>query len=179
MSKRPFILFGFLALVCVLVLPFIALGKEGDEEAGDGQGRLAGPAPRRTSSRPTAAPATRSPPPAPTASSGPNLDQLLVPSGTNSAQLYEGNADPRHARRSQCGIGGRMPQGILEEEEAQQAAAFVAAYAGQIGKGPVVDTADRQAARAHPPAERTRAALATRRCRLLKRCACACTYLLD
>ena len=41
-----------------------------------------------------------------------------------------------------CGIGGRMPKGILEEEEAQQVAQFVAAYAGQIGKGPVVNTAD-------------------------------------
>ena len=40
-----------------------------------------------------------------------------------------------------CGIEGRMPQGILEQEEAQQVAIFVAAYAGQIGKGPVVDTA--------------------------------------
>ena len=41
-----------------------------------------------------------------------------------------------------------MPKGILEPEEAQQAAIFVAAYAGQIGKGPVVDTAGVEAARA-------------------------------
>ena len=36
-----------------------------------------------------------------------------------------------------------MPKGILGGEEAKQAAVFVAAYAGQIGKGPVVDTAER------------------------------------
>jgi hypothetical protein len=35
-----------------------------------------------------------------------------------------------------------MPRGILEEGEARDVAQFVAAYAGQIGKGPVVDTAD-------------------------------------
>ena len=32
-----------------------------------------------------------------------------------------------------------MPKEILIGEEAEEAAAFVAAYAGQIGKGPVVD----------------------------------------
>ena len=33
-----------------------------------------------------------------------------------------------------------MPKEILIGEEAQDVSAFVAAYAGQIGKGPVVDT---------------------------------------
>ena len=46
-----------------------------------------------------------------------------------------------------CGIEGRMPKGILEPEEAKEVATFVAAYAGQIGKGPVVDTAGRHASR--------------------------------
>ena len=32
MSKRPFIVFGLFAVLCVLVIPFIALGKEGDED---------------------------------------------------------------------------------------------------------------------------------------------------
>ena len=35
-----------------------------------------------------------------------------------------------------------MPKGILLGEEAQDVAAFVAAYAGQIDKGPTVDTDD-------------------------------------
>ena len=42
----------------------------------------------------------------------------------------------------QCGLGGRMPKAILEEEEAREVAQFVAAYAGQIDKGPVVNIAD-------------------------------------
>ena len=75
---------------------------------------------------------------------GPNLDQLLVPSGTNSAELYDGNAT-RVLQAVLCGVppgGARMPRGILEEEEAKEVAQFVGAYAGQIGKGPVVDTSE-------------------------------------
>jgi mono/diheme cytochrome c family protein len=33
MSKRPFVLFGIVAALCLLVIPFIALGKEGDQGA--------------------------------------------------------------------------------------------------------------------------------------------------
>ena len=56
---------------------------------------------------------------------------------------YEGNAT-RVLTAVECGLGGRMPKGILEEAEGQQVAQFVAAYAGQIGKGPVVDIADQK-----------------------------------
>jgi mono/diheme cytochrome c family protein len=140
MSKRPFIVFGIFAVICVLVLPFIALGKEGDEEAGtvkvasqdlDAKDLFAN---NCGTCHTLAAAGTDG-------VVGPNLDDLLVPSGTNTAELYEGNAS-RVLLAVQCGIGGRMPKGILEEEEARQVAQFVAAYAGQIGKGPVIDTAD-------------------------------------
>ena len=43
-----------------------------------------------------------------------------------------------------------MPEGILLGEEAKEVAAFVAAYAGQIGKGPTVDT--ETAPKPDPPA---------------------------
>ena len=33
-SKRPFIVFGIFAAICLLALPIFALGKEGDEDAG-------------------------------------------------------------------------------------------------------------------------------------------------
>jgi mono/diheme cytochrome c family protein len=140
MSKRPFILFGLFAAICLLVIPLIALGKEGDEDAGTVQvesrdreaqdmfGTNCG------TCHTLAAAGTDG-------VVGPDLDELLVPGGSNTAQLYEGNA-ARVLNAVQCGIGGRMPKGILEEEEAQQVAQFVAAYAGQIGKGPVVNTAD-------------------------------------
>ena len=68
MSKRPFVIFGLLAAICVLAIPIIALGKEGGDDAGtvqvaeedrDAQALFA----------PTAAAATHSPQAAPTASS--------------------------------------------------------------------------------------------------------------
>jgi mono/diheme cytochrome c family protein len=137
-SKRPFILFGLFAAICLLVIPFIALGKEGDENAGtveveahdrDAQELFANNC--GTCHRLAAAGTD--------GVVGPDLDDLLVPSGTNTAELYEGNAS-RVLQAVQCGLEGRMPSGILEEEEAREVAQFVAAYAGQIGKGPVVDT---------------------------------------
>ena len=152
MSKRPFIVFGLFAAICLLVIPFIALGKEGDEDAGDGPGRLAGPRGARTCSPTTAAPATRSPPRAPTASSGPNLDELLVPSGTNTRRALRGQRHPRaaggHVRRSQ----GRMPKGILEEEEAQEVAAVRRRLRRPDRQGPGGRHRRRAAARAPAPA---------------------------
>jgi mono/diheme cytochrome c family protein len=137
-SNRPFILFAIFAALCVLVIPIVALGKEGDEDAGtvqvqpqdrDAQDIFA----TNCGTCHTLAAAGTD------GVVGPNLDQLLVPSGTNTAELYNGNSS-RVLNAVQCGISGRMPKGILEEEEAQQVAQFVAAYAGQIGKGPVTDT---------------------------------------
>jgi mono/diheme cytochrome c family protein len=140
MSTRTFVLFGIFAAICIVALPWIALGKEGDENA----------ATVKVASRDQEAKdmfATNCGPCHTLAAAGtdgvvgPNLDELLVPSGINSAESYDANAG-RVMQAVTCGIEGRMPQGILEEEEAKQVATFVAAYAGQIDKGPVVDTAD-------------------------------------
>jgi len=141
-SKRSFIWFGILAALCILVLPIIALGKEGDESSGAVQVASADQdakdifATNCGTCHTLAAAGTDG-------VVGPDLDELLVPSGTNSESLYAGNAT-RVLQAIECGVGGRMPKGILEEEEGQQVAKFVAAYAGQIGKGPVVDTADQK-----------------------------------
>ncbi len=140
MSKRPLIVFGLFAAICILVIPYIALGKEGDENAATV--KVASQDVESTdlfsnncgTCHTLAAAGTDG-------IVGPDLDELLVPSGTNTAELYEGNAG-RVLNAVQCGIEGRMPRGILEEEEARKVAQFVAAYAGQIDKGPVVDTAD-------------------------------------
>ena len=141
MSKRPFIVFGLFAVLCVLVIPFIALGKEGDENSGAVQ-----VASQDTDAKDMFATNCGTCHTLAAAGTdgvvGPNLDQLLVPSGTNTEELYQGNATRVLIARSSaaCARGGRMPKGILEEEEAREVAQFVAAYAGQIGKGPVVDT---------------------------------------
>jgi mono/diheme cytochrome c family protein len=139
MSKRPFVIFGIFAALCVLAIPFVALGKEGDENAGNVQVASRDLAAKDLfanncgTCHTLAAAGTDG-------IVGPNLDELLVPSAINSEQLYEGNAT-RVMQAVTCGIDGRMPRGILEEAEAKQVAQFVAAYAGQIGEGPVVDTA--------------------------------------
>lgn len=148
MSKRPIIVFGLFAAICILVIPFIALGKEGDE----------GAAPVKVASQDIdakdlfsnncgtchtlAAAGTDG-------VVGPDLDQLLVTSGSNSPEQYEGIYS-RVLLPVSCGIQGRMPKAIVLGEDAQDVASFVAAYAGQIGKGSTVDTST--AARPEPPA---------------------------
>ncbi|MGH2952166.1 MAG: c-type cytochrome [Solirubrobacterales bacterium] len=139
MSKRPFVIFGLFAVLCVLVLPFWALGKEGDEDAAtvdvaatdeDGKSIFAT---NCGTCHQLAAAGTDG-------VVGPNLDDLLVPTGANSAEQFEAIYQ-RVLSAVSCGIEGRMPKEILIGEEAQEAAAFAAAYAGQIDKGPTVDTA--------------------------------------
>jgi mono/diheme cytochrome c family protein len=138
MSKWPFVVFGIFAVICVLVIPFIALGEEGDEQAGGVAVAARDQAAKdlifeNCGQCHTLAAAGID------GVVGPNLDELLVPSGANSAQMYEG-LYTRVLQAVTCGVEGRMPEGILGGEEAQSAAAFVAAYAGQIGKGPTLDT---------------------------------------
>jgi mono/diheme cytochrome c family protein len=143
MSKRPFIVFGLFAAICILVIPIWALGKEGDENSGAVQVASEDRDAKDMfftncgTCHTLAAAGTDG-------VVGPNLDQLLVPSGTNSAELYDGNTT-RVLQAVLCGVppgGARMPRGILEEEEAQEVAQFVGAYAGQIGKGPVIDISE-------------------------------------
>jgi mono/diheme cytochrome c family protein len=142
MSKTPFVIFGIFAAVCVLVLPFLALGKEGDEEAA-----IVKVADRDQAAKELfAANCGRCHTLAAAGTEGvvgPDLDQRLVPTGINDANRYEGIYS-QVLTAVTCGIppgGGTMPQGILEGENAQRVAQFVAAYAGQIDKGPTVDTA--------------------------------------
>jgi mono/diheme cytochrome c family protein len=139
MNKTPFILFGIFAAICVLVIPIVALGKEGGEDAATvkvaSQDRDAQElfATNCGTCHTLAAGGTDG-------VVGPNLDMLLVPSAVNSDQQFDG-ISTRVMRAVTCGLAGRMPRGILEPAEAQEVAKFVAAYASQIGAGPTVDTA--------------------------------------
>jgi mono/diheme cytochrome c family protein len=136
-SKRPFIVFAVFAAICLIVLPLMALGKEGDERAANVEVAATDVEGKELFDNncgychTLAAAGTDG-------VVGPNLDDLLIVTGTNSAEQYEGSYS-RVLRAVNCGLGGRMPKEILIGEEAEEAAAFVAAYAGQIGKGPVVD----------------------------------------
>ncbi len=139
MSKRPFVLFGLFAAICLIGLPIIALGKEGDSSAAtvevaaqdeDGKDLFAN---NCGACHKLAAAGTDG-------VVGPDLDDILVTGGENSAEQYAGTYS-RVLRAVTCGVGGRMPEGILVGEEAKDVATFVAAYAGQIGGGPTLDTA--------------------------------------
>ncbi len=138
MSKRPFYVFGIFAAVCLLVLPIFALGKEGEQQAAlvqvdpqDQEGRDLF-ANNCGSCHTLAAAGTDG-------VVGPNLDDLIAPTGVNDASAFEGGYAIALNAVS-CGIDGRMPKEILIGEEAKQVSAFVAAYAAQLDKGPVVDT---------------------------------------
>jgi mono/diheme cytochrome c family protein len=138
MSKGPFVIFGVFAAICMIVIPYLALAKEGGEDASpvavasqDEGGKdlfINNCGPCHT----LAAAGTDG-------VVGPNLDDLLAPSGTGN---FEGNA-ARALTAVTCGAGtGRMPEGILQGENAEEVAAFVGAYAGQVGEGaePLGDT---------------------------------------
>jgi mono/diheme cytochrome c family protein len=139
MSKKPFIVFGIFAALCLLVLPFFALGKEGDQGAAVVQVE-----PRDQDAKQLFADNCGACHTLAAAGTdgvvGPDLDALLVTSGANSAEQYDGIYS-RVITAVSCGLGGRMPKDIVLGEEAKEVASFVAAYAGQIGKGPTVDTA--------------------------------------
>jgi cytochrome c551/c552 len=138
MSKRPFVLFGLFAAVCLVGLPFWALAKEGEESAAtvevaerDQEAKTLF-ATNCGACHTLAAAGTDG-------VVGPSLDELLVPTGSNSADQFEAIYG-RVIQAVTCGIEGRMPKEILIGEEAIEASAFAAAYAGQIDKGPTVDT---------------------------------------
>jgi mono/diheme cytochrome c family protein len=149
MSKGPFVIFGVFAAICLIVIPYLALAKGGGEGAApievagyDEDGKelfVNNCGPCHT----LAAAGTEG-------VVGPNLDDLLAPGGN---ATFEGSYQ-RALNAVTCGFGrGRMPAGILQGENAQQVAAFVGAYAGQVGEdaGPLADT--REGELGDPPEE--------------------------
>jgi mono/diheme cytochrome c family protein len=150
MSKRPFVIFGIFAAICVIVIPYFAFAKEGDEQAAtvevadtdsDAKELFASTCGYCHTLAAAGGDGVV----------GPNLDETLAPTGINSAEQFEGNYS-RVLQAVNCGVSGRMPKSILIGQEAEDVSAFVAAYAGQIGKGPTVplETADRPPFQAPP-----------------------------
>ncbi len=165
MSKNPILIFA--ALVAVVgVIAWQAFAKEGSEEAaavpvdsGDKRSQEIF-ADNCGSCHTLAAGGTDG-------VVGPNLDEILPtqvapPDGTPkevaeaNLQAYDGTYG-RVLTAVVCGLGGRMPAGILQDSDAQDIAGFVAAYAGQLGEdqGPLVPPDERQTP---PPEECTGAA---------------------
>jgi mono/diheme cytochrome c family protein len=138
MSKRTFIVFGLLIVVLAVVIPWLAFRSKGDAETGDQ--KVAADLKGGQSLFQTNCGTCHALYSAGTDGNyGPNLDELLAPSGAPSGptaadtiKATEGrvlNAIERGVDSSTT--PGRMPGGILNESQAKEVAAFVAATAGE------------------------------------------------
>jgi mono/diheme cytochrome c family protein len=154
MSKTPLTIFGLL-VVLVAVIVFLALDKAGSEGAApvpvEPQDEAAKQIFATNCGRchTLAAGGTEG-------VVGPNLDQILAlpaaPSTGSAADVAKANEQTylttytRVLSAVTCGRSGRMPKGILQESDAREVAAFVAAYAGQLspGQGPLVPPGQRK-----------------------------------
>jgi mono/diheme cytochrome c family protein len=122
--KRPIVMFIVLAAICLVVLPFWALQTKGGADASpeasvppaDQQGLQLFQI-NCGACHTLAAAGTDG-------KIGPNLDQLLA-TGARSRDTVKSNYD-RVLSAVQNGIGGRMPKGLVQGEQAKIVAHFVA-----------------------------------------------------
>ena len=124
MSKRPFVIFGTFAVICLVALPFWALAKEGSSDASP-EGSV--PASDQQglelfqincgACHTLAAAGTEG-------VVGPDLD-LRLGGAAKSADTVSGNQTIVYNAVTQ-GLGGRMPKGILQGPQAKAVAQFVA-----------------------------------------------------
>jgi mono/diheme cytochrome c family protein len=137
MSKKTFVVFGLLVLVLAAVIPWLAFRADGD--AANAQ-----PVPSNLKSGQSLfetncgtchtlyAAGTDG-------NFGPNLDELLAPAGPPEGPTAADTIKATEGRvlnAVEVGVDssttpGRMPGGILNEEQAKEVAAFVAATAGE------------------------------------------------
>jgi len=131
--KRPIVMFVVLAAICLVLLPFWALQSKGGADASP---EASVPAANQQglqifqincgACHTLAAAGTDG-------KIGPNLDQLLA-TGAKSPTVVKGNYT-RVLKAVTGGIGGRMPKGLVQGEQAQTVAKFVANNAAYIGGG--------------------------------------------
>jgi mono/diheme cytochrome c family protein len=137
MSKRTFIVFGLLILILAVVIPWLAFRSKGDAETGDQ--KVAADLKSGQSLFQTNCGTCHTLYSAGTDGNyGPNLDELLAPSGPPtgpSAAAAVKATESRVLTAVEEGVDGttpgRMPGGILNEEQAKEVAKFVAATAGE------------------------------------------------
>src|SRR3954451_12010242 len=138
MSKRTFIWFGILMVVLAVVIPFAIFRCKGD--ASNGDQKVASNLKDGQSLFQTNCGTCHTLYSAGTDGNyGPNLDELLAPSGppsgSTAAATIKG-VEGRVLNAVENGVDssttpGRMPGGILNEEQAQEVAEFVAHTAGE------------------------------------------------
>ncbi len=138
MSKRTFIWFGVLILVLAVVIPFAVFRAKGDGESGetevpaslkDGQSLFV----TNCGTCHTLYSAGTD------GNYGPNLDELLAANGPPEGETAEStikSTEGRVLNAIENGVDssttpGRMPAGILNEEQAKEVSEFVARTAGE------------------------------------------------
>lgn len=138
MSKRTFIVFGLLILVLAVAIPWLAFRSKGDAERGDQ--KVAADLKSGQSLFQTNCGTCHTLYSAGTDGNyGPDLDELLAPSGPptgpSAAKTIEAT-EGRVLNAVEKGVDsstepGRMPAGILNQDQAKEVAQFVAATAGE------------------------------------------------
>jgi mono/diheme cytochrome c family protein len=124
LNKSGIVIFGVFALIFVIAIPYIAISKEGEGDSGEVTVASSDEEAKELfqtncgSCHTLAAAGTDG-------VVGPNLDDLLGASTDPDANTG------RVLDAIDQGIGGRMPAGIIEGEQAQQVAEFVSRSAGQ------------------------------------------------
>jgi len=138
MSKRTFIVFGLLILVLAVLIPWLAFRSKGDAESGDQ--KVAANLESGQSLFQTNCGTCHTLYAAGTDGNyGPDLDELLAPSGPPTGPTAKATIEATEGRVLNAveeGVDsstepGRMPGGILNEEDSKEVAAFVAATAGE------------------------------------------------
>ena len=138
MSKRTFITFGLLILVLAVLIPWLAFRSKGEGESGGAQvaahlqsGQELFEINCGNCHTLYAAGSD--------GNYGPNLDELLAPSGPPTGPTADATIRSTEGRvlgAVEKGVdtsteAGRMPGGILNEEQSKEVAEFVAATAGE------------------------------------------------
>ena len=124
MSKRPLVIFGIFAIVCLVALPFWALAKEGPDD-GSGDGSIAAADEQGLELFQINCGACHTLAAAGTDGIvGPNLDLQLGATAEN-RDTVNGNQTRVYNAVVQ-GVSGRMPKGILQGAQAKAVAQFVA-----------------------------------------------------
>jgi mono/diheme cytochrome c family protein len=138
MSKRTFIVFGILILVLAVVIPWLAFRSKGDAET-SGEQVAAGLANGQELFEINCGTCHALYSAGTDGNYGPDLDELLAPSGPPEGETAKSTIEATEGRVLNAveeGVDsstepGRMPGGILNEQDSKEVAAFVAATAGE------------------------------------------------
>jgi mono/diheme cytochrome c family protein len=136
MSKRTFIVFGLLVVVLAVAIPWLVFNSKGDAQNGDQQ--VAANLKSGQSLFQTNCGTCHTLYSAGTDGNyGPNLDELLAPSGPPTGSTAKQTIEATEGRvllAIEKGVDsstpGRMPGGILNKQQAKEVAEFVAHTAG-------------------------------------------------